>query len=298
MCWGSPIEIVEKFNTTPSKLSSEYYDGVFVINLDKRPEKLLSAKKQLDQFGIKFMRFPAVYGWSLSQEKLDTVGVKFSLAMSAYRWACKLKTEKNSPKEFYILNPHCTGQRFVSPFVTHGAVGCFLSHLSIIKNAYDSGHNLIWILEDDFKIKENPAKIDQLIQKLDHSLGRDKWDILYTDSDIHDAPMYYAINDFTKPLQGLDLAWFWRPDQKMNKNLICSREFLGDHLIKIGSRMRTHSYLINRNGMKKILDFYENNGFYTPYDHELALIPELCKISLDFDLVTYEETTSDTRGPN
>ena len=41
---------------------------VYVINLDKNVERMLSMKAQLDRFGLVYERFPAIYGKQLSKK--------------------------------------------------------------------------------------------------------------------------------------------------------------------------------------------------------------------------------------
>ena len=170
-----------------------------------------------------------------------------------------------------------------------------MSHLSLIKNAYEQNLNCLWILEDDFKIVQNPSEASRILNDLEQSVGKAGWDILYTDLDTYDHDYYLCTNDFLSDLKGFDTTWFWRPDLKINKASLAKRTKISPYFLKLGSRMRTHSYIINRTGMKKILDFYQTHGLYAPYDHELALIPGMNLYSLSYDLVTFEALTSDTK---
>lgn len=291
-----PIEIVNPFLIENSNHELYGIDSIFLINLDKRPEKLKQSINQLKPYNISLIRFPAVNGWALTQKDIDAILQPFNSTMMGARWASKIIEGQKTHKNFYFLEPSCYDQSFGSIFLSPGAIGCFMSHLSIIKNAYESGLERIWILEDDFKVIENPHNLSLLIEKLNQIVGNNGWDILYTDFDNKDAPMYYGINNFKSELKGLDLAWFWRPDIPIDQFKICHRELISDDFIKVGSRMRAHSYIINRTGMKKIVEFYKRKGLFTPYDHELALIPDLNLYSLIYDVVSFEETGSDTRG--
>ena len=66
-------------------------------------------------------------------------------------------------------------------------MGIVLSHLSILQAAYDAGHETIWVMEDDIEVKRDPRILSDLIDILDQVVGRDNWDILFTDRDIRDA---------------------------------------------------------------------------------------------------------------
>jgi GR25 family glycosyltransferase involved in LPS biosynthesis len=294
-CNAFPYDVVKSFNL---KAQNNYIDGIdaiVFINLDKRVEKKTAALKQFYIFGIEPLRFPAINGWLLNQNDIDSSTQTYIKGMSQGRWASKLSAN-NPNKEYIFLDETCINNSVSSVFLTHGALGCFLSQLSIIKNAYESHLQTIWILEDDFKIVQNPRIISHLLEKLNNKIGPSNWDILFTDLDTRDSAVYYGDNDFMHDLKGLDLAWLWRPDLTPNPHKLNQRTVVDEDFIKIGSRMRTHSYILNRSGMQKILDFYKTRGLFAPYDHELALIPNLNLYSLKYDVVTFEETVSDTRG--
>lgn len=293
---SNPIDLIKPQDLINSRNKMEGCDAIVFINLDKRLEKKTAVLQQFADYDIEPFRFPAINGWLLNQKEIDSIIQPFDTNMKGGRWASKLVQGPNPQKEFYFLDDKCKGQSFASIFLTQGAIGCFMSHLSIIKNAYEMNLQRIWILEDDCKIVKNPKELSSLISKLNQTVGAANWDILYTDFDVKDASIYYEINDFKSELKGLDLAWFWRPDLTPNRDKIFSRQVISDDFVKIGSRMRTHSYIINRSGMKKILDFYQTRGLFVPFDHELAIIPNLNLYSLIYDVVSFEETVSDTRG--
>ena len=52
-------------------------DFIYMINLDKRPEKFAQSANELIQFGIIPCRFSAVNGWELSLETINDVGLKY-----------------------------------------------------------------------------------------------------------------------------------------------------------------------------------------------------------------------------
>ena len=178
--------------------------------------------------------------------------------------------------------------------MTPGAIGCSLSHLSLLQDAYDSGYQTIWIMEDDIVVKKDPQEISSLIKKLDLLIGKDGWDILYTDTDAADRSQYNVQQDFEQDLTA-DLWFFSRPDMDLsNRSSFAKRTILSDDFIKIGSRMRTHSMIIRRSGIKKILDFEKQRHIFIPYDHELAIVPDIRLFSLRYDLVTNGPAPSDT----
>ena len=53
--------------------------------------------------------------------------------------------------------------------------------------------------------------------------------------------------------------------------------------------------IVNRSGMKKILDFNISRGIFLPYDYEIAYVPELQLFCLTSDLAVIGSTEiSDT----
>jgi len=116
------------------------FDMVYVINLDNQPENLEKIDKQLKKYNIKYSRFKAVVG----QDVFDTY----------------------KPSEDSWNNGH------------PGALGCLLSHKSIIKDALDNNYNKILILEDDCLLRKDFNDI------FDHKYGSlinyfPDWKILY-----------------------------------------------------------------------------------------------------------------------
>jgi len=126
-------------------------DCVYVINLDKRIEKWERTYEQLSQYGIRPNRFSGIHGWSLEKEILDQF------------W-----TEQNS-------NPNY-------PKVPPGKLGCILSHLSVLQDAYDRGFNCIWIFQDDIDVYRDLKLMDSYIDKINRKAP--DWGLLYADLDM------------------------------------------------------------------------------------------------------------------
>jgi glycosyl transferase, family 25 len=92
---------------------------IYLINLDKSPDRLQYMKKQLNKNNINFERFSAIDGSKLDTEKLTRTNM--------------LKTNK----------------------MMIGAVGCSLSHINLWKKIQNSNHKYTLILEDDTIIMDN-----------------------------------------------------------------------------------------------------------------------------------------------
>ena len=163
-----------------------------------------------------------------------------------------------------------------------------------MQDAFDAGYQTIWVMEDDIFVNDSPLILSELIEKLDQLVGEEGWDILYTDLDTKDKPTYNIENDFESDLKGI--LWFlWRPDVPTDETLFRKRKILSKDFLEIGSRMRTHSMIIRRSGIVKILEHEKKQGTFNPYDHELAFIPEIRLFSLRYPLVTFIDTITDIK---
>lgn len=244
-------------------------DYVYVINLDMRPERLKYTLEQLKPYGIVPERFSAIYGWNIPFSVLNDIGVHFAPGMWSARRYNQTPSQWNGETHLVSSSQIAFGSTIFSTETNLGAIGCTLSHLSVLKDAYESNYETIWVMEDDIHIVKNPHLLSNLIEKLDLFVGKENWDVLYTDCD------YLMGLDENKDLFE-QIPMKWRPDMPnfdITQFLECTP--VGEHFLKIGSRLRTHSMIIRRSGMQKILDFYENHQIFLPIDHELFFIPKM-----------------------
>lgn len=235
-------------------------DFIYMINLDERPEKFQMSLDQLLPFGIYPYRFSAVNGWKLSLEAINDVGVKFSPEMEGGFLATSYHLDgKGQPSHEVIQN---YGQTYFVHCLPRGAIGCTLSHLSVLQDAYDAGYETIWIMEDDIDIRSDPRKIPDLIDRLDSLVGKGNWDILFTDRDFRNAAGHYA-PAYTAAKRP-DLAFFSQT-QDFSKKTQVSSDFL-----QIAARYGTTSMIIRRSGIRKLLQFFKAHQIYLPYDMDLV----------------------------
>lgn len=129
-----------------------YFDKVFVLNLDRKPERFKIIKNKLNKLDIKFDRFSAIDG-----SNLEFDNSKFKPGMGMIE------------NEF--------------------ALGCLLSHLEIIKEAKRKNYKRILIFEDDVLISDDIKVMIQHIRKLKtwkllyFGSSQYNWDIeMYSDS--------------------------------------------------------------------------------------------------------------------
>jgi GR25 family glycosyltransferase involved in LPS biosynthesis len=255
-------------------------DFVYVINLDRRPDRLASALEKLRPYGINTYRFSAVDAKTLSIDALEDVGVRFEEGMNEGQWVTHYSPDNRGSTTYDFLRKSCYGQSYFSQWMSKGAIGCALSHLSVLQDALISGYETIWVLEDDFVIHEDPRTISKYIDLLDSLVGHDNWDILYTDNG--------SIDPNKKNIEKKDFWFLWRPDVKhYDYDSYAQRTYICPDILKIGARNGAYSMIIRRSGMKKILDFETQRQLFLPYDNELILVPTLQQYNLAHTLVTF-----------
>ncbi len=263
-------------------------DFIYMINLDERPEKFALCRTELAVYDIHPYRFSAVNGWKLSVETLHALGVKYGPWMAGGKRATYYALESgNTPLDEPM---ETVGRAYFCYDMAPGAVGCVLSHLSILQNAYDSGYETIWIMEDDIEIVRDPHLVSEMIDKLDGLVGKEGWDILFTDKDTKNKKGEYVIC----------CSYAWRPNFSPHQPFKCQeKEIISPELRKIGARFGSYSMIIRRSGMKKLLDFFKTHDLFLPYDMEYTLPPNIRLFTVLKDIVsTQPQAPTDNGAPN
>ena len=233
-------------------------DFIYMINLDKRPEKYAESKEYLHQFGINPYRFSAVNGWELSIEDIQDVGVKFQKGMTPLFATTFVEVEGKKIKSHELMKEY--GKTYFVHCMSQGAIGCALSHISVLQDAFDAGYQTIWVMEDDIEVLEDPHRLSELIDELDATVGSGNWDVLFTDYDYRIGPGQYL------PAYGVAK----RPDMDCSQQARYSDKYtkayqISAHLRKIAARFGTTSMIIRRSGIVKLLEFAKNRNIYLPY---------------------------------
>jgi len=261
-------------------------DFIYMINLDQRPEKFAASMEQLIPYDIYPYRFSAVNGWELTLEAINDVGVKFQPWMPNDLMGTTYLIEgQGEPVHEIMQHPEYT---YFCHCMAKGTVGIFLSHLSILQDAYDSGYETIWIMEDDIYIRKDPHNLSDVIERLDELKGKDGWDILFTDQDTRGQDGQYV------PCTGFAR----RPNLAPNNAHMAERVVIGPDLRSIGARYGAYSMIVRRSGMKKILDFVNNYDVFLPYDMEWQNVSDLHMFTVLEDIVTtVHNAPSDNGAP-
>jgi len=249
-------------------------DYVYMINLDPRPERYERTMQALQPYGIRPYRFSAVNGWKLSYQAIDELGIVYEPWMppgpiaSVYR-----HVDGKEYMSFEIMKE--PGVCYYSHSLSRGAIGCLLSHLSILQDAYDSGYKTIWIMEDDIRVVSNPHELSFLISTLDN--WAPDWDVFFTDNEVKGAGGTPVPCLMIRP----------RPLVKLQPlDFYLQRSYVTSDMIRIGMRFGSASMIVRRSGMKKILDFFKSYKLYFPYDIDYFFVPDIHFIACTRDIVT------------
>jgi GR25 family glycosyltransferase involved in LPS biosynthesis len=276
-CYGDVMDHLRKIEGKSSEHQMRNIDFIYMINLDRRPEKYAMSCSQLHPYGIYPYRFSAVDGKALTLDVINDVGLKYKPGMSSLFATCY-------PIEAEGKQSHGFMKEFGMTYFVHtmatGPIAISLSHISVLKDAWDSGYETIWVMEDDISVVQDPNLLSDLIQKLDTTVGQENWDVLFTSQE------YIAGNGCYLPAYGTAK----RPDMDCRYEERYSKKYVQVERIshdfkKIGARFGAQSMIIRRSGIKKLLDFWKEHQIYLPYDMENHLPPGIKRYSLCYDVV-------------
>lgn len=290
-------DIPDHFKPCPNKgdnHSMGNIDFIYIINLDRRPDRYERCCKLLEPYGIFPYRFSAVNGWDLPLATINDVGLQYEPWMHAGIMGTYYYLDDQGNIQHAHEPIHVSDHTYFGHCVARGPIAIVLSHLSVLQDAYDSGYETIWILEDDFEIIRDPRVLPGLIDRLDELVGKDGWDILFTDRD-------------QRKKNGDYNSCYWaaqRPNfRPWNPERFAARKAISPEFQKVGARWGSHSMILRRSGMEKILNFIKVYRIFLPYDMDY-IFP--CDIDSDIRLYTVFDdvvsnqidSVSDNGGPS
>ncbi|HDS3819724.1 glycosyltransferase family 25 protein [Morganella morganii] len=158
--------------------------------------------------------------------QLDNLNIKFDFFDA-------IDLRNSNPAE---LNEKCKDNTNLNRKLTSGEIGCALSHINIYRKTISNEENWSWIIEDDALLDNvSNSKINQIIS-LANKYNADIIILGYSKLSPDDTTNFYIkepVKRICKSKDGYTLGVPW-------KNWTCG----------------TVSYLINKNGAKKILTRY------------------------------------------
>lgn len=227
-------------------------DCIYVINMKERKEKWQRTQKRLLEYGAFPNRVDAIDGWKLK------VGDYKKLKGGYSRW------------------------------MTRGKVGCFLSHLSVYRDAIRRNLKVIWVCEDDIQCDQDPRLLTSMIDKIT-KIDPD-WDVLYTDREtksIHGGllvPQLYSIDKHNPYI----------PKRDPRRYLL--REHVSEDFCKSGFRWGMYSMIISQKGLKKLYPLMLKMPIWGPIDEVIHFLPNIREYSCYEPIVSVDlsDLQSDT----
>ena len=290
-------DIADHFKPCPDKSDHHQIrniDFIYMINLDKRQDRFEDCSKRLNPYGIYPYRFSAVNGWEMPIEVINDVGVKYEPWMNSGIMATYYYLDEDNNIQHAHEFMHVPGRTYFGHCVARGPIAIVLSHLSVLQDAFDAGYETIWVMEDDIEVMRDPNIIPELIDKLDALVGKEGWDILFTDQDIRKKNGEYN-------------RCYWhakRPNfTPWNSEIFARRSAISPDFQKIGARWGAHSMIVRRSGMKKILDFIKVYRIFFPYDMDFIfpsdMYSDIQMFTLFDDVISNQvDSISDNGGPS
>ncbi len=222
----SSFRAVHANNSAPKKF--------YVINLDRKPEKLKDVSLQAEKYGIQLERLEAIDGYNVALVDKYTNEIMTGQ---------ELKDETQKIVKSHSYNIYCNGDTNTEPdfmydttgkyrhLLTAGELGLSCSARKLWKKIAEEDQIAI-IFEDDVLFHDN---FDKNIKDIFMALPR-MWDVVYLDVLMHDK---------------VKNIWFkdWKT---VNKTLL-----------KVHSRNNiwgTHAYIINSKSAEKLLELYDHHS--------------------------------------
>jgi len=169
----------------------------YVINLEKYYYKYELSLKILNKINLKPERFNAIYIEDENSEEIKKI---------------------TYPSVQYTIK---NGRYSHNNIGSKGALGCYLSHVTLWKMLLESDEEMILVFEDDININENINNFTENINNTINLINENDWDIIF-------------------------LGYF---NFHTNTNDINIKYFKLINII-----YGTHSYIINKNGARKLLE--------------------------------------------
>ncbi len=152
-----------------NKQAIETYDMLYVISLDRSPQRYDGVRKQLAKYNLKHIKFSAIDGYKIKLQNLAN-----QLELSGLQI-------KSLPKELFKNKYQLKCSEAITVMLTSlknltsGEIGCLCSHLEVWNDVIKNQYSTVIILEDDVILSNN---FDKKLRKLIVSAPQN-YDILY-----------------------------------------------------------------------------------------------------------------------
>src|SRR5205807_2700606 len=105
--------------------------------------------------------------------------------------------------------------------------------------------------------------LSNLIDELDSVIGKNNWDVLFTDYDYRIGVNKYQPAYGAQKHPAMNCSFEERYSDKYTKTAP-----VNEHFRKMAARFGTASMIIRRSGIIKLLEFSKRHNIYLPYDLE------------------------------
>lgn len=166
------IAVLFKKNTN----KSDVFDHIYLINLDRRPDRLERFMKTYNASDMKDMSLSKIS--AIDGSEIDISKIPLS------------EVAKGELKQI-----ETTGFRSKHYQLTRGAIGCYLSHVKVWRDVIENGDSHALIFEDDVNV---PKDITQRIEQSIKNIPKD-WDIVlfgFHCKDCENMTNYRKVNRF------------------------------------------------------------------------------------------------------
>lgn len=197
-------------------------DAIYVISLDRSPERFEFVKNQFDKLDILIKRFSAVDGRFLELTDQET-GEKFPAKEITFPNA-ENKTYRVTYSKNNAINADFSF--FASRKMSAGELGCFMSHRAVWADVIKNKHKRAIILEDDVLLHDNFKKnLATILKNIPKNM-----DLVFLDFGIKKLSFRFLLDS----IFNIDSRYFYK--------IKYSKVLWG-----------TQAYLVNYNGAKKLL---------------------------------------------
>lgn len=226
-------------------------DFIYIINFSERPEKHQHSLEQLASYGIIPYRFSAVNGWNLPSETIKSMRVSYKSRIQDGIWGTSYSITNNKNPFYEVMQEEIN---YFCHDMSKRATKIALSHLPILQDAYDSGYEMTWVMEDDIEVIGNPHVLSDRIDELDQLEREEGWDILFKDQNTKGQNGRHVICSSCAPRSNFSP---FKPKKCVIKHNI-SR-----NLRYIEARYGAYFMIVRRSEMEKFLTLLRTTSFFS-----------------------------------
>ncbi len=227
--------------------------AVYVISLDRTPDRLLFMKKQLDKLGIPFIHFSAVDGNYVTLTDIESGETFFAKDLK------KLPKSKTKGRTFRVQQSakYRSGEFYYTAkkrMLSSGECGCSMSHRAVLADIARHNYKKAIIFEDDVEFFDNFLQDAPVILR---NIPRDA-NVLFLDVGISISPSRKT--------------YFYSPQFWLSKFTNTNSPYYAA-IKKDGTVWGTHAYCVSSESAKKLLKITERVNL--PIDTAIMIHPEL-----------------------